>query len=106
MQERIIPNEKSEILEPLHVVAAELMEVERRGKPHTIEYTRLDVIAATATFINIMVNRKVHDYTRQRPEPTKETIIREMEGFTEEIANIVYKMTGVNLNEKGTKDDK
>lgn len=94
-------NLKSEILEPLHVVAQELSEVDARGRGHLIEYTKLDVLAATIVFTHILANKKAHGYVKIRGAKDLETVSKEMEEYGNRIKNIVYDMTGMDLsNEK------
>lgn len=104
MKAKDLINKKSEILEPLHDVAAELVEVDKRGKAHTIEYTDLDVAAASVTFIQIVANRKAHDYFRQGAKGNVDIkrVKSEMESYGEQIKKLVYDMTGVDLG----KDEK
>ena len=55
--------EESEILEPLHACLRELLERERLGKSHLMEYSDDDVIATALLFSHIMGNRLVHNLT-------------------------------------------
>lgn len=90
-------NSRSEILEPLHAVAAELAEVDARSKNHIIEYTRLDVIAAASVFIHVLSNKKAHEYF-QRPDIIDLDSVRdEMENYGERIVAIVNEMGNVDL---------
>ena len=99
MKAKDIINLRSEILEPLHAVANELTEVDRRGKAHLIEYTELDVIAATVVFTHIMANKKAHHYADIAGSKDLERISKEMTEYGVRIRTIVQEMTGVDLRE-------
>ena len=99
MKARDLINLKSEILEPLHDVANELTEVDKRGKAHLIEYTELDVIAAAVVFTHIMANKKAHHYVDIAGVKDLDRISKEMTEYGTRIRNIVKEMTGIDLRE-------
>ena len=93
-------NSRTEILEPLHAVAAELVEVDKREKNHLVEYTRLDVIAAASVFIHVQTNKKAHQYFQQTDIVDLEKVRNEMEDYGKRIVAIVNEMGNVDLGEK------
>lgn len=93
-------NSRSEILEPLHTVAAELVEVDKRERNHLIEYTRLDVIAAASVFIHVLSNKKAHQYFKRTDILDLNAVRDEMEEYGKRIVAIVNEMGNVDLGEK------
>lgn len=109
MEAKDLINPKSEILEPLHGVAEELSEVDRRGKAHLIEYTELDVIAATIVFTHILANKKAHQYVEITNAERFNQIVEEMKDYGNRIRILVKEMSGVELDEnekKGSTDER
>lgn len=92
------------MLEPLHLVAEELIEREKRGKAHSIEYTDYDVVASTVVFLQILASRKAHSYFKEATESAELTdldkVKTEMEEYGKRINQLVRDMTGIDLNEK------
>lgn len=93
-------NSKSEILEPLHALAAELVEVDAKGKNHLIEYTRLDVIAAASVFIHVLSNKKAHEYFNREDIVDLAGVRDEMEEYGKRIVAIVNEMGNVDLGKE------
>jgi hypothetical protein len=58
--------EESEILEPIHTCLRELLEVDKQGKGHLIQYTDHDIVAITVLFSNILGNRLIHKMTDEK----------------------------------------
>ncbi len=109
MKAKDLINLKSEILEPLHVVAEEVSEVDRRGKAHLIEYTELDVIAATVVFTHVLANKKAHQYVQITNVEEFNRIVKEMHDYGTRIRELVKEMSGVELDEnkkKGNTDER
>ncbi len=104
MKAKDLINLKSEILEPLHNVASELSEVDRRGKAHLIEYTELDVIAATAVFTHILANKKAHQYAEITNIGDFNRIVKEMHNYGTRIRELVKEMSGVEIDENKKED--
>lgn len=93
-------NLKSEILEPLHVVATELAELDAKNKGHVIEYTDLDVKAVAVTFFHITANRKSYQYIKAKQPIDLMQIHKEMTEYGRRVAELVKEMTGIDINEK------
>lgn len=90
-------NKRSEILEPLHAVAEELVEVDARGRNHLIEYTKLDVIAAASVFMHVLSNKKANEYLHRTDIVDLDSVRSEMEEYGERIMDIVNEMGNVDL---------
>lgn len=60
------PLDISEILEPLHACLGELLESDRQGKSHLIEYTNKDIVAATLIYAHVLGNRLTHNMMREK----------------------------------------
>jgi hypothetical protein len=93
----IEPNEISEILEPLHACLRELLESDRRGKTHLIEYTDKDVIAASLVYSHILGNRLVHHLTKEKASLERTKLLGNSYG--EAIQKLTKGMSGVDLND-------
>lgn len=91
-------------MEPLHDVASELSEVDRRGKAHLIEYTESDVIAATIVFTHILANKKAHQYAEITNVEGFNRIVKEMHDYGARIRALVKEMSGVEVNENKKED--
>lgn len=91
-------------MEPLHNVASELSEVDRRGKAHLYEYTELDVIAATLVFTHILANKKAHQYVEVASEDDLDSIIQEMHNYGARIRKLVKDMSGIEIDETKKED--
>lgn len=98
-------NKKSEILEQLHNVAEELINLDSENKSYIIEYTRLDVIAAVSVFIHILSNKKAHQYYKMQKPIDMSLVRKEMESYGESISAIVKEMSNIDLNEKGDENE-
>ena len=90
---------KTEMLEPLHNVAVEVSDIDRRGKAHLLEYTELDVVAAAVVFTHIMANKKAHSQVEITNVKDFEKVVGEMRDYGIRIRQLVKEMTGVDLNE-------
>lgn len=103
-------NLKTEMLEPLYVVAEELTELDEQGKAHRLEFTNMDVIAASVVFLQVLANRKAHFYLKEAVSTPEETDLEkvkvEMTRYGERIKELVKEMTGVNLDEKESKQQR
>ena len=86
---------QSEILEPLHRLARELIDVDARSKSHLLEYTDDDVMAAVLVFGHILINRKAH--ALERDGISEEEGAKVMERYGEKIHDLTLGMTGVNI---------
>jgi hypothetical protein len=88
-------SEESEILEPIHACLRELLERDRLGKGHLMEYTDHDVVAATLVFSHILGNRLAHKLTRENVnlDYSKELAT----GFGISIINLAKMMSGVDV---------
>ena len=60
------PLDISEVLEPLHACLRELLESDRQGKSHLIEYTDKDIAAATLIYAHVLGNRLAHNMMREK----------------------------------------
>lgn len=96
--------EESEILEPLHSCLRELLERDRKGKGHLIEYTDNDVVAATLMYSHILSNRLAHKLNRENSSLKLSQELATSFGIS--IVNLTKTMSGVDIPEfyKGDKE--
>lgn len=88
-------SEISEILEPLHTCLSELLERDRLGKSHLIEYTDKDVLAVSMMFAHVLGNRLIHNLTREKASLGLSQHLATTYGET--IHNIVLSMSGLDV---------
>ena len=89
--------EESEILKPIHTCLRELLEVDKEGKGHLIEYTDHDIVAITLLFSNILGNRLIHRMTDEKVSLGFSQSTAKSYGNM--IQEITEAMTGVSLKE-------
>lgn len=86
----------SEILEPLHTTLTELIDKDRQGKSHLIEYTDRDIVAAALLFAHITGNRLIHNLTKQEASiPLTQHLASTYGGMIREITKA---MTGIDVD--------
>lgn len=95
-----ILNKRSEILEPVHHVAEEIADMQERDIVHSIEYTKLDVIAATIVFSHVLANIKANQYIKDNEGKATAQMKQDMFNYGAQIHKIVKDMTGIDLKER------
>ena len=93
---------KSEILEPLHALAYELIDVDARQKGFLIEYTEDDIMAAAIVFNHIIQNKRIHIESRTNIKLSD--AIENSKHFGQELHEFILKNTGVNTKTYYNKD--
>lgn len=95
--------EESEVLEPLHTLTRELLELEKSGMAKTLVYTDRDVTAAALVFSHVMGNRLIDTLKTEHASIGLSQHLAQTYG--EAIYLLTKQMTGVdissNKNDKG-----